>query len=221
MPDWIAYVKARFGTVLLAKLEEQEIIEELAAHLEDTYLSLRAEGVGEPEARRLARQPVDNWQELRNEILSAKEEGRMQGRIEQIWVPSLVTFVASYVSLAFLQWAGARPLVEHPSDPGRVMLCLPWLLMLPFIGAIGGYLSRRSNGVGWRVYVAASLPALVLGVLFILLVPVAMVVDAQVPASVKGAGFLAGMLSWVILPAAALSLGAALQRFGRTRSAHR
>jgi len=52
--DWLAYVNGRLGRLSLPEVESAQVREELAAHLEDTYLSLRAQGVSESDAVRLA-----------------------------------------------------------------------------------------------------------------------------------------------------------------------
>jgi hypothetical protein len=40
-----------------------------------------------------------------------------------------------------LIWAGAPPLIWNHEEPRSAILYVPWLLLLPFIGAMGGYLS--------------------------------------------------------------------------------
>jgi len=192
--------------------------EELATHLEDTYLSLRAQGVSEPDAIRLACEQVPSWQELRRGILAAKWEAFMQNRVWQLWVPGLVTSLSAYVVLALLQWAGIHLTVSHPGEPRAIFFYGPWILCLPVIGAIGASLSRRAQGTGWHAYLAASFPAVALAVLFLILLPLAFVLDRQVPLEIKGTALGAGMISWVILPGVALSAGAALQSLRRPRA---
>ena len=64
MPDWLAYVNERLDRLSLPEMESLQVREELAAHLEDTFLSLRAQGAPESEAFRLACDQVSSWQEL-------------------------------------------------------------------------------------------------------------------------------------------------------------
>src|SRR5208337_4590016 len=217
MPDWRAYVNERLDRLSLPETESLQVREELATHLEDMYLSLRAQGLSESEAVCLACDQVSSWQELRHKILAAKSEAFMQNRVTQLWIPGLVTLFSAYALLALMQFAGLRALTSHPGEPRGIVLYLPWMLTLPLIGAIGAYLSRRAQATGWRVYFATSLPALALGVFFLLVFPWSFVVDPQVPLRIKGIGLAAMMLNWVILPGLALSLGAALQSLLKIR----
>jgi len=211
MPDWRAYVRDRLGLIRDTRAAEEEVTSELAGHLEDSYAALRKKGMSEEEAVAESCEQVGNWTELRMGIDSAIEEGTMHDRVRQIWVPGVVTLLSSYVFLAILQWAGTRPLVSHPGEPRGVVFYLPWLFLLPVIGAFGGYLSRRAMGDGWRVYFAASLPALALGAFFLLFFPLAFIIDRQVPLQIKGTALVANIVGWVALPGVALCLGVALQ----------
>lgn len=217
MPDWLAYVNHRLGRLTLPEVEASQVKEELAMHLEDTYLSLLAQGISESEAVRLTSDQVSSWQELRRNILAAKSEAFMHNRVRQIWIPGLVTLFSAYVLLALMQFAGLRAMTSHPGEPRGIVLYLPWILSLPLIGAIGAYLSRRAQATGWRVYFAASLPALALGVLFLLILPWSFVVDPQVLLHTKETALAGLMVSWVILPGFALCLGVALQSLRKMR----
>lgn len=220
MPDWLAYVNNHLGRLPLSQAESLQVSEELAAHLEDAYLSLRAQDVSESDAARLVCEQIPSWQQLHRDILAAKSEAFMQNRVTQLWIPGLVTLFSAYVLLALMQFAGLRALTSHPGEPRGIVLYLPWMLTLPLIGAIGAYLSRRARATGWRVYFAASLPALALGVFFLLLFPLAFVIDPQVSLSIKATALAAAIVNWVILPGFALGLGAALQSLRRMREAH-
>ncbi|HXY01409.1 MAG TPA: hypothetical protein VEI54_10850 [Candidatus Limnocylindrales bacterium] len=212
MPDWRTYVRANLGSLSMRRAEEQQVVCELAEHLEEHCLMLCANGSPEEVAIAKTCAQAGDWEELRRGIVSAKQEGNMQERVKQIWIPGLATLFSSYILLAVLQWAGTRPWISHPGEPRQIFFYTPWLMALPFIGAAGAYLSRRANGARWQVYFAASLPVLALGAFFLLLIPLMFVTDRQVPLSVKGTAFLALMANWIILPGAALCIGVALQR---------
>ena len=221
MPDWSAYVREHLGSVDSALTGEEEIASELAGHLEECYAALRAQGIPEKEAFSRTCAQAGNWEKLRWGIASAKQEAMMHERVKQIWVPGLVTLLSSYIVLALLQWVGTRPLTSHPGEPRGVVFYVPWLLILPLIGAAGAYMSRRAQGKGWHVYIAASLPALALGAFFLLLFPLAFVIEPRVPLQIKGTAFVAFMLSWVILPGVLLSIGVALQGLRRMQGVSR
>jgi hypothetical protein len=141
----------------------------------------------------------------------------MSDRVKQIWLPGLVTLLSSYVALALLQWAGMQPFFFRPA-PGRIVFFYtPWLLILPFIGATGGFLSRRAQGSGWRVYLSASLPALLMAGLFVIGFPMSFIIDPKVSTELKLTTLATLTVSWVILPGCALSAGAAFERLWRMR----
>jgi len=221
MPDWRAHVRDHLGSLRHVRAEEEEVVCELAGHLEECYAALRAKGMPEEEAFSETCARAGNWEELRSGIVSAIEEGTMNDRVKQIWVPGLVTLLSSYVVLTLFQRIGVRPMVLHPGEPRGVVLYLPWLFLLPLIGAVGAYLSRRALADGWRVYLAASLPALALGAFFLLLFPLAFALDRQVPLHIKGTALVAMMVGWVALPGIALCLGVALQGLSKRRTASR
>ncbi len=221
MPDWRAYVRNHLAPLRRARAEEEDVASELADHLDEYYAALRAQGMPEEEAFARTCARVGNWNELRKEIAAANQEGTMRDRVQQIWVPGLVTLLSSYICLAFLQLAGARPLISHPGEPSAMVFYLPWLFFLPLIGAVGGYLSRRAQGAGWRVYGAGSFPSVALGAIFLLLFAFAFVVDRQVPLQIKGTALAAMTVTWVLLPGIALSMGVALQALRKTKRAQR
>ncbi len=220
MRDWLAYVNDHLGRLPLSEPESSQVREELAAHLEDSYLSLRAQGFSESDAARRVCDQVPSWQDLHRDILAAKSEAFMQNRVAQLWVPGLVTLFSAYALLALMQFAGLRAITSHPGEPRAIVLYLPWVLSLPLIGAVGAYLSRRARATGWRVFFAASLPALAFGAFFLLIFPLSFVIDRHVSLREKGTGLAAFMVNWVILPGLALSLGAALQSLRKMREAH-
>jgi hypothetical protein len=211
MPDWRAYVREHLGSLRRSPAEEEEAVAELAAHLEDFHAALLASGTPEAEAFSRTCARAGNWKQLRSEIIAAKQEGTMRDRIRQIWLPGLVTFMSAYFVLILLQRLGARPLYSHPGEPVGVIFYLPWLFLLPLVGVMAGYLSRRAQGEGWRVYLASCVPVLALAALFLVLFPVSFIVDKQVPPQTKVATLVALMFGWVLLPGIALCAGVALQ----------
>ena len=59
MPDWSSQVRARLGALRLHPAREAEIVEEVGQHLDERYDELRAQGVAEDEARRVAVEELD------------------------------------------------------------------------------------------------------------------------------------------------------------------
>jgi hypothetical protein len=211
MPDWRAYVRQNLGPLRLDRQEVSDISEELAGHLEQLSEELVAGGFSEAEAALRTRAMAGDWQVLRQEVVSAKRERTMSQRVKQIWLPSLVTLFISWGILALLIGARIQPLTWHVNKPPAVILYIPWLVLLPSIGAAGGYLSRRAQARGWRVYLAGTFPALAIGCVFLIVLPFRVFVDPYVVHDFEFVGMMAMTLSWVLLPGVALCIGVALE----------
>jgi hypothetical protein len=207
MPDWLAYVNDHLGRLPLSETESLQVREELAAHLEDNYLSLRAQGVSELDAARLVCERVPSWQELHRDILAAKSEAFMQNRVTQLWIPGLVTLFGSAGLLAIFEIAGLRPLVIRPHDPYSFVLYFPWLFTLPLFGALGAYLSLRARAHGLAVHCAALFPALVMAAALLALLLVVLILRDYGALRVVATGFAVFMLNWFFLPGFFLFMG--------------
>ena len=208
MPDWNRLISERMGTLALSPEMRQEVIAELATHLEDVYQNCRVRGVNESQAIEIALGQAADWQELAREISTAKnEEGGMNDRSKQFWLPSLVTLTASMLWLMLLQRVSWNPASSsfHGSPP--LMPYLLWLISLPVFGACAAYLSRRAGG-SRRARIAAGLsPSIaMLGVLVFALLTGIFI--EKNPFIWKHPGYVAlGFLPWVLFPALALTLG--------------
>lgn len=193
MPDWIRFVQANMGDLDVPPEREQEIVTELADHLEDAAVS---EGS-------IEHQSV-NWATLAQEIRIAEEEGNMYSRLRTIWIPGLITGMLAAILLKILVAAGIRPTIYWTSEMPLVFY-IPWLITLPLVGAAGAFCSRRAGGnVGARV-LAVLLPC------YVLLVPFSL---AAVAAALEGksAGFIVLAMSqyvavWTVVPSVALVIG--------------
>jgi hypothetical protein len=220
MHDWHAYARHHLGSICLSPANEEQVALELAGHLEEFYAVLRAKGMSDEEAFSETCARAGNWEELRSGIVGAMNEETMHDRIKQIWIPAAVTFFASYIVLALFEWVRIRFLISYPGEPRGVAFYLPWLLLLPLIGASGAYLSRRAQGDGWRVYLAASFPVLVLGALFLTIFLVVFAMNPQ-GLHTKATALVTVMVGWVLLPGIALCTGVALQGLRKRQSAGR
>jgi len=215
MPDWRAYVRENLDRLPGSPAEQRQVVRELAEHLEEYYLATRANGLSEKEAFANACAQAGNWEELRRGITLAQQEEIMQERVRQIWLPGLVTLLASYFVLAALQRAAMRYFAAHPGIPHGVVYYVPWLLLLPLVGAIGGYLSRRARGTGYQAYFAVLVPALGIGTFFLFLFLLAFVIGPRITLATKVSALAMGIINWAIFPGAALCAGAALQSLRR------
>ncbi len=207
MRDWGALVHEHLGGLELAPAQQEEIVAELAGHLEDLYEERRAQGLGESEAIERALDEVADWRRLARKIHRAKrEEENMNNRTKSLWLPGLVSLAAANGFLMILQRAG---LPIHLFKLGSIGMpvYVPWLVVMPLFGALGAYLSRRGGGDRLARLTAGLFPS------FVMLGLICAVVLATLIVNRGGGGLFAvaiflGIFFWVVLPGVALLLGA-------------
>jgi len=66
MPDWRALVRARLATFGLDPVDELDVVEELAQHVEDRYDHLRSQGWSDAEAAAMSQQELDDEHVLKD-----------------------------------------------------------------------------------------------------------------------------------------------------------
>lgn len=136
---------------------------------------------------------------------------RVNTRVRTLWLPGLVLFLASMGLLGLLIWAGVRPLTFFLNWHHPLQFYVPWLVVLPVLGAVGAYWSRRAGG-GTRTRLLASVfPVLPLAGMAVVGLLADLIVDVgggrhSVWHTLCGAGYL--VVCWLLVPGAALLLGA-------------
>ncbi|HJY90153.1 MAG TPA: hypothetical protein VJ255_07735 [Candidatus Acidoferrum sp.] len=163
MPDWSRLISERMGVLALSGAVRDEVVAELATHLEELYQACRARGASESQAIEIALSQATDWQELGREISDIKnEEARTNDRSKQLWLPGLMTLTASMVWLMMPQrvnWnLGSSSFHESPP----LMAYLMWLITHPVFGAAGAYLSRRNGGTLIARLAAGIFPSIAL-----------------------------------------------------------
>jgi hypothetical protein len=201
-PDWNALVEERLRPLHLPAKESQEVVAELAAHLEDLYDEQIQNGLSECAALEKVMNEVAQWRPLARKLQRAKlKEGMMNARTKQLWLPGLVSLSAAMVFLTILIQISMQP--RYLGRSPLSMVLLPWLAMLPLCGAAGAYLSRRRGGYRWARLAAGLFPTIVLFVLCSILTMTHLIVPAQ-PRLWYGSF---ALILGIILPSAALLLG--------------
>lgn len=186
--------------------QQEEIITELAAHLEDAYESSLKQGTSAEKAEEEAWREVSSGRKLARKIRRAKQgEDEMNNRTKQVWMPALVTSLVGTGLLAFFQQLGMRPIVLQVPSEIIVTLYLPWLLSLPLLGFLGASWSRREGAAIRTRIIAGTFLSLIYFAVPWLILPVALIVDPHTPKMVPFAWFL---LNWAVLPCLALLVGA-------------
>jgi hypothetical protein len=212
MPDWQKLVRQRLSGLALAAGEKEEVHAELAAHLEESYESLRTKGLPEQAAMEQTLAQVADWQDLRRRIQIARvKENLMSKRVSQIWLPGFLTLLISMSLLLLIQFLNPNPIIVDRSGwyvvAPVMVIYLPWLLSLPLIGALGAYLSHRAGASQRIVLLSILFPVLPYLTFFIIGFPIALIVDDHVVHNIMFAAFLTGLVAWVLLPGTALLAG--------------
>jgi hypothetical protein len=211
MRDWRELVRQRLCGLSLDAAERDEVQSELAAHLEESYEGFCKQGLLEKEAARRALEQVSDWQDLQRRILNAKRRGNpMKKRTHQLWIPGFLTLTLSMIFLTVLQKLGFQPRIAW-SGPNTVLLYVPWLLSLPFFGALGAYVSSRAGGSRGTVLLASVFPVLALTAAFLLMFPIGLTVERitgnHVDFSIVATALLKDGIGWILVPGAALLAG--------------
>ena len=161
MPDWTTLVREHLHPLNLPAKEAQEVIAELATHLEDLYEAQLERGTTEAKAFEKVMQEVSPLADLAEKIRRAKiQEEIMNSRTKQFWLPGLVSLASAMTLLGPLITISMQPrfLGRSPLQ----MVLLPWLALLPFCGASGSWLSRRAGGDLQARLVAGLFPTIAL-----------------------------------------------------------
>ena len=218
MRNWEAIVEQQFNGLALEPAESAEVIAELAAHLAETCEEFRKQGMTEEEAARRTLSQVEDWQKLSRLIRKArKKENVMTNRVKQFWLPSLLTLFLSMGLLMLIQSLGPNPWIAARRSGWSLIapvavIYLPWLFLLPLIGALGAYLSNRAGGSQRAMLISIVFPVLPYFVFFLLALPVTVLFNERLGHNIMFIALFLGLLVWVVAPGAALLAGGVLAR---------
>jgi hypothetical protein len=203
MPNWNELVRERLRALHLPANEAQEVVAELAAHLEDFYEQQIIRGLSMSQAEQSTLNEVDRWRILAKNIQRAKrKEGTMNTRTKHFWLPSLVSLAAAMGFLMLLIQVSMQPMFLGRSS--LQMVVLPWLILLPLCGGAGAYLSRCGGAARPVRLIAGLFPTILLFILGAILVITRLIVIAS-PQWWNGS---VAITLGIVLPSAALLLGA-------------
>jgi hypothetical protein len=211
MHDWRQNVRERLDSYSLHPGNREEIIRELATHLDETYEDALTHGLTEAEAVNRTLLEVADWRLLAGSIRHAQsEEQPMNHRTKSLWLPGLASFAAASLFLLVLTQISLRPqfLVRLNSGLGR-SLYIGWLFAQVLFGALGAFLSRRAGGTRTARIVAGEFPAMVMFGLWALVIPISAFAEHNTFVLQHPLYYALGIFPWVVLPGIALLLGAA------------
>lgn len=222
MPDWKAIVARNLEEFDLELSAQDEVAIELAAHLEDRYEQLLADGMLDTDAHRLVLEETSDWQELADNIKRTEHwEDIMNRRTKILWLPGLVSFTTASILLMTLQRlvdlrpalllsleriTGLHPTLWWKDQVDAIYLC--WWVLLPLCGAAGAFLSRRSGGTRLACAAASLFPSIVMLCIFCLVLPVSIVIEKNAFVMQHPLYFVLAMVNWTMVPGLALILGA-------------
>jgi hypothetical protein len=224
MPDWQKLVSHQLAHLGLAECERQEIITELAGHLEETYESLLRDGLPDGEAVRRALSQVTNWTDLQRKIYCSRtKENTMNARTSRLWLPSFVTLAASIITLVAFGFLGLQPgplgsrphheewsshLIGGITSGSHILNeYTVWLMVLPFLGALGARLSRRAGGTLRDIIISGVFPALAWLTIVLISLSFAASLEHGLETLFAWVGPLELIALLVLIPGAALLMG--------------
>ena len=130
-------------------------------------------------------------------------------RVRQLWAPVLSTFLISVaVQFVALRVPQLPPWVFFTRNGVSIVLAPLWMLALPFIGALGAWLSLRAGGNTRDRLLTALGSAWLNGSILTLGVPLSMVIERHFSLRIKLTAYIVYMIAWCLVPAVLLALGA-------------
>ncbi len=209
MHNWQEVVRRNLANCALSRRQRQHLVAELATHLEDLYLELLASGVAEPEAFARCMDELNDVQLIAAAVRQSQIwEEAMNKRSRTLWLPGLVTFTLSSVLLMLMQlFTFSRPRV-YWVDNGAFAVGYLWLVSLLPCGALGAYLCRRAGGTRFNSIVASVFPSLIMLAVFSVILPIGIFVEQNTYILHHLRYFGLALLVWIVVPGAALLLGA-------------
>lgn len=168
-PDCRALVRDRLRLSHPDIAESEEIVAELASHLEEVFEEQRGVGATEQAALEAALREISDLDRVSRRIRRAKrEEGKMNDRTRHFWLPGLGSFGAAVLCEVLLARWSYQTRMLSSSHLTQIMYAL-WLIAQLGCGAVGAYLSRRAGGrrsarLGAALFTSAIWLAVLLGV---------------------------------------------------------
>ena len=121
-------------------------------------------------------------------------------RVRRLWAPVLSTFLISVaVQVVALRVPQLPPWVFFTRNGVSIVLAPLWMLALPFIGALGAWLSLRAGGNTRDRLLAALGSAWLNGAILTLGVPLSMIIERHFSLSIKLTAYIVYMIAWCLV----------------------
>lgn len=221
MPDWQELVRLQLSGLALDSAEKEEVHAELAGHLQELYESLIAQGLNEEAALSQTYARIGDWHKLEQEIQITREnEITMTPRTSRLLLPSLATLLLAMIMLPILERLGLNPHFFFLHGPRGQEHAFPvytaWLILLPFVGALGAYLSSRAGGTRSAAVLSGIFPALAFFVVLLFVIPFTGILEHGLEANARSVfenlinepfGKLGVVVGWALVPGVSLLIG--------------
>ncbi len=139
-PDWNTIVRERMKSPSSQCNLDEDVIAELAAHLEETYENAQSRGLNataalEATLQEVALQEINDWRVLAANIHRAQSEEHSmnQQRTRKLWLPALASITLTAVLLVVFDRIHASPLTVGLGHLA-MMLQLAWFAAMPLLG---------------------------------------------------------------------------------------
>ena len=202
MRNWEKEIREHLASLDLPPETKDEVIAELASHLEDS----------EKEESRVedGTQAIDlggvHWCKFARAIQTAKREEDGMNRTRTLWIPMFVNLLLTSALINICDWLGWVHLRADPADHMSVAP-EPWLLVLPLCGATAALLARRFKASSATRVIAAVAPSAVwFATLFVL--KLIFLCFPQTFVAIPFRTLALASVGWFVLPALALFAGA-------------
>lgn len=206
MPDWRPVLRQRLGRLGLSPQGEADVFDELGAHFEQLHEDAIAAGASPQQALEQAADQVPDWKRFRRDLRCSKEDP-MPRSPRTLLVPALTSALVIHALSWGVYLSGWRPPV-HVRWPYGAPEWLVWMAAAPLCGALGAWMSRRGGGDLRDRLLAGLAPVWTPTALLILSFLLDMF-DHPGFTLAQSVHALAGYtLDWVLMPTAALLLGA-------------
>ncbi len=211
MPDWIRKASRKLADSKFSPEERDDVSRELAGYLEDLCTESHPSGANEPSTIARGTRELNEDPHLGVNLYRARKENTMNDRTKGFWLPGLLSLVGTIVFFAIFDAAGLHPYrvgdLSSSVSHFRVTIFLPWLCVLPFLGAASAYFSRRAGSGRTLRVVAGLFPVLGFLTGFVVAIPLVFAVNGMLGINAIFPAIAAGMLSMVVIPGIALLLG--------------
>jgi hypothetical protein len=108
MNNWQTMVRKKLEGGGLPRAHRDDVIHELAAHLEESYAQARSGGLADDAAVEQTLQQVEDWDVLAEDIRRAKpREDDMNHRTKTLWLPGIAIMFGAGLLLVFLDRAAS------------------------------------------------------------------------------------------------------------------